>query len=162
MNSAMWTYFFLVVGIFGIVIINLFSDILLVNEQNYMLTKEITEAALLDSVDLTAYRVGLGYDNDSSIRCMSNKPGTVAILPDKFVENFIRRFVESATIARDYTIDFNYIQSCPPEVVVSIYAKEELPMLNFFKVDYQENNVELASRIAAILETQRQVTEEVS
>ena len=155
MNSAMWTYFFLIVGIFGIVIINLFSDMLLINEQNYMLTKEVTEAALLDSVDVTAFRVGVGYDNDYSSNCMANVPGTLAILPDKFVENFIRRFAESATIGRDYQIDFHLVQSCPPEVIVSVKAKEVLPLLNFFTVDYN-SGIEMNNRIAAILETKRE------
>jgi hypothetical protein len=155
MNSAMWTYFFLIVGIFGIVIINMFSDILLVNEQNYMLTKEITEAAMLDAFDNEAYRVGLGYDNNSTTNCLRYVPGTIAILPEKFVENFIRRFVETATISRDYRIDFHVVQDCPPEVVLSVYSKEEFPMLNFFKVDYEVSDFELAESIAAILETRR-------
>ena len=30
------------------------------NEQNYYLLKEITEAAMMDSVDLKAYRDGVG------------------------------------------------------------------------------------------------------
>ena len=155
MNSAMWTYFFLVVGVFGIVIINMFSDILLVNEQNYMLTKEITEAAMLDAFDSEAYRVGLGYDNNENTKCLRYVPGTVAILPEKFVENFIRRFVETATISRDYKIDFHLVQDCPPEVVLSVYSKEEFPMLNLFKVNYEDTGFELTESIAAILEKRR-------
>ena len=62
MNSTMWTYFFMVVGILGIVLMNLFSDLMIQNEQDSFLLKEITEAAMIDSFDRIGFRVGLGYD----------------------------------------------------------------------------------------------------
>ena len=42
MNSSMWMYFFMVMGILGIVLINIFGHVVISNEQNYYLLKEIS------------------------------------------------------------------------------------------------------------------------
>ena len=105
MNSTMWTYFFMVVGILGIVLINLFSDTLMSNEQNYMILKETTEAAMLDSIDWEGYTNGLWRDNitrytdPDSMHCGTEK-GQYRILKEKFVESFVRRFASQASLAR--------------------------------------------------------------
>ena len=39
MNSTMWTYFFMVIGILGIVVINLFTNTMITNEQDDFLLK---------------------------------------------------------------------------------------------------------------------------
>ena len=55
-----WTFasFFMVaLGLFGIAIIFLFQDITVSNEDDYYLLKEITEAAMIDSIDLAYYRL---------------------------------------------------------------------------------------------------------
>ena len=62
MKESLWMYFFAVLGMTGIVLINMFGQVVVSNEQNYYLLKEITEAAMYDAVDLTAYRQGVGYD----------------------------------------------------------------------------------------------------
>ena len=43
-------------GLCGIVIIILFQRITTNNEQDYYLLREVTEAAMLDSIDLAYYR----------------------------------------------------------------------------------------------------------
>ena len=55
MNSSVWGYFFLVLGLVGIVLINVFGDITIGNEQNYYSLKEVTKAAMIDAVDEVAY-----------------------------------------------------------------------------------------------------------
>ena len=54
MNSTMWTYFFMVIGILGIVVINLFTNTMITNEQDDFLLKEVTEAAMIDAFDYEA------------------------------------------------------------------------------------------------------------
>ena len=59
MTESLWMYFFMVLGIFGIVLINLFGNIIVSNEQNYYLLKEVTEAAMYDAIDMNVYKNGL-------------------------------------------------------------------------------------------------------
>ena len=162
MNSAMWTYFFMVIGVFGIVIINLFSHILLSNEQNYMLTKEITEAAMVDAIDWKGYSQGLGWDkvtSDSwsdpdSMHC-GQEPGQYRILKEKFVESFIRRFAEAAGVTKEYTITFHDIDECPPKVSLTISSRENFSFFRIFNVDYQgnANGEDVKNSISGILES---------
>ena len=128
MNSSMWMYFFMVMGILGIVLINIFGNVIMSNEQNYYLLKEVTEAAMMDAVDLKAYRDGVGWDgvteetDPESMHCMEGIPGTVRIIEEKFVESFIRRFASSAQLNRNYKIIINDIDECPPKVTVTLVA----------------------------------------
>ncbi len=160
MNESLWMYFFSVMGILGIVLINIFSNVLINNEQNYYLLKEITEAAMYDSVDLTAYRIGVGKDNDgvtrdndpTSMHCMEGIPGTVRIIREKFVESFTRRFAESANLNRHYRIIIHDIDECPPKVSISIIATERFSFVQFFNVQY-DSGPSIVNNITGILET---------
>ena len=62
MKESLWMYFFAVLGMTGIVLINMFGQVVVSNEQNYYLLKEVTEASMYDAIDLTALRIGVGYD----------------------------------------------------------------------------------------------------
>ena len=142
MNSSMWMYFFMVMGILGIVLINIFGNVIMSNEQNYYLLKEITEAAMIDAVDLKAYRDGIGWDgvtedtDPESMHCMEGIPGTIRIIEEKFVESFVRRFASSAQLNRKYKIIINDIDECPPKVTVTLVATEEFSFLSMFNVEY--------------------------
>ena len=57
MNSSAWAYFFIVMGILGLVIINTSSNLLMTNEQDYYILKEVTEAAMIDAIDYRAFRL---------------------------------------------------------------------------------------------------------
>ena len=59
-------------GVVSIAFIYFFQTYTNTDEQNYILLKEITEAAMYDAVDLASYR----------------STGTVRIDREKFVENF--------------------------------------------------------------------------
>ena len=165
MNSTMWTYFFMVIGILGIVVINMFSDMLMTNEQNYMLLKETTEASMLDAIDWKGYSEGLGWDNvtrytdPNSMHC-GTKPGQYRILKEKFVESFVRRFAQTASLTRNYRIIFNDIDECPPKVSITITSKEEFPFLEFFRIKYETNGDDVVNSMSAILESKRGLTEE--
>ena len=76
----------IVLGIFGLFIILLFSEITVSNEQDYYSLKEATEAAMIESVDIAYYRL----------------TGDVKIVKEKFVENFTRRFTETSTFSLSF------------------------------------------------------------
>ena len=158
MNSTMWTYFFMVVGILGIVLINIFSDILIANEQDYFILKEATEAAMIDSVDLGAISTGVGYDGVTNkseysniMHCNSNEPGTIRIKQEKFMESFLLRFAKAAGMKKTYTVVVHEIDECPPKVSITITAKDKYSFLRFFKIDYNSDEV-IVNRITGILE----------
>ena len=158
MNSAMWTYFFMVVGVFGIVIISLFSHILLSNEQNYFIIKEVTESAMRDAIDLKGYSEGLGWDgvtsdtDPDSMHC-GQAAGQYRILKDKFVESFVRRFSESVGLTKDYTITFHDIDECPPKVSLTVASREHFSFFRIFRVDYEGHGEDVKNSISGILET---------
>ena len=95
----------IIFGLVGISIIMLFQQITTTNENDYYLLKEITEAAMIDSIDISYYR----------------ETGNLKIVKEKFVENFTRRFAESTLIiGTKYTIKFFDIMEEPPKVSVRI------------------------------------------
>lgn len=157
MNSSMWMYFFMVMGILGIVLINIFGNVIMSNEQNYYLLKEITEAAMIDAVDLKAYRDGIGWDgvtentDPESMHCMEGIPGTIRIIEEKFVESFVRRFASSAQLNRKYKIIINDIDECPPKVTVTLVATEEFSFLSMFNVEYNSGE-DIVNVLTGILE----------
>ncbi len=158
MKESIWTYFFMIIGILGIVLINIFGNILISNEQNYYLLKEVTEAAMYDARDWKAYRQGVGWDgvtsdtDPESMHCEAGIPGTVRIIKEKFVESFVRRFAESAKLNRKYRIVIHDIDECPPKVSVSLIATERFSFLRFFDVNY-ESGEDITNSLTGILET---------
>lgn len=129
-----WTFasfFMVMLGLTGIFIIFLFQDITVSNEDDYFLLKEITEASMMDSIDLAYYRVS----------------GKVKINQEKFVEVFTRRFAESSTLsAKGYTLEFKDIMEEPPKVTVRITNQT-----NSYDVSTEDFNI--INDISAILET---------
>lgn len=95
----------MILGIIGVSIILLFQQLTTTNENDYYLLKEITEAAMVDSIDISYYR----------------ETGNLKIVREKFVENFTRRFAESTLIiGTKYTIKFFDVIEEPPKVSVRI------------------------------------------
>lgn len=163
MNSSVWGFLFLVLGILGIVMINFFGNVSVSDEQNYYLLKETTEAAMIDALDYQAYRVGVGYDgvipatDQDSMYCIPGKQGAIRIIKEKFVESFTRRFAASAERNKNYKISFDEIDECPPKVIVTVTSTESQ---SFFKrilqkdkpTDY-ESDTNIVNRLSAILES---------
>lgn len=163
MQSSVWGYLFLVLGLIGIVLINLFGNITVSNEDMYYILKEVTEASMIDAIDYQAYRVGVGYDDvteesdPDSMHCIAGIPGTVRIVKEKFVESFVRRFSKTATNNREYEIRFEDIDECPPKVSITITAKEPYRVLgNVFgkndEVNYETDSAEIVNTLSAVLE----------
>ena len=74
------------IGICGIFVLMMFEDITVNNEAEYYVLKEDMDASMLEAIDITCFR------SDEQEGC----GGVVKISEQKFVENFIRRFAESA------------------------------------------------------------------
>lgn len=150
MKESMWMYFFASIGMIGIVLINIFGQIVVSNEQNYYILKEVTEAAMYDAIDLYALRNGVGYDgvdDTESMHCIAYKPGTVRIFKEKFVESFIRRFSENAELNRNYRIIIHDIDECPPKVSLSLIASNSFDFVTFLRLDFSNGNTAGAADI---------------
>lgn len=118
-------------GVISVSFIFFFQNTTNTDEQNYILLKEVTEAAMYDAIDLAAYR----------------KTGNVRIDREKFVENFIRRFAESVTIGNTYKVDIYDVNESPPKVSLKISTNVESNATGEI-IDF-----DLTNRLDAIMET---------
>lgn len=131
MKESFWGATIVGVGIFSIFFIYLFQSITNTDEHNYHLLKEATEAAMVDALDLAEYR----------------RSGTIKIDSEKFVENFLRRFAESATLSRTYKIEIYDVNETPPKVSLKVSSSESTTMTG------EIMNFDISNSIDAILET---------
>ncbi len=174
MKVSYWAYLLLFLGIFGIVLINLFGNLTTSNEQDYHLLKEITEAAMIDAVDLNAVREGIGYDGvtietaPEYMHCVEYSSSSPRIIREKFVESFVRRFAEVAKTNDNYKISFDDIDECPPKVSVTVTTQESLGFFQKMfgvkeqvsedgktKVNYETDTADVVNTLTAILETKK-------
>lgn len=122
----------MILGIIGVSIILLFQQLTTTNENDYYLLKEITEAAMVDSIDISYYR----------------ETGELKIVREKFIENFTRRFAESTLIiGTKYTIKFFDIMEEPPKVSVRIDTGIEN-----YKIYNASGNYEVLNQLTGIFE----------
>ncbi len=131
MKESFWGIFVVMLGVTSIAFIFFFQTATNTDEQNYILLKEVTEAAMYDAVDLASYR----------------KTGTVRIDREKFVENFIRRFAESVTLGNTYKVDIYDVHESPPKVSLLISSTVES------NVTDEIVEFDISNRLDAILET---------
>lgn len=131
MKESFWGVFIISMGLIGIAFVFLFQNITNTDEHNMQLLKETTEAAMYDAVDLGAYR----------------KDGTVKINREKFVENFVRRFAENASLARTYVIEIYDVNEMPPKVSLKVSSTEK------GNVTGEIVTFDIQNKIDAILET---------
>ena len=109
MKESVWGYAIIVLGILAVGIIWFFANNTRTDQHNYNLLKETTEAALIDSLDLAAYRLD----------------GTIRIEEEKFVENLIRRFAENADLSNTYVIEIFDVNEEPPKVSLRVSSKKD-------------------------------------
>lgn len=168
MNSSMWGVLFLALGLTGIVLINIFGEVTIQNEQDYYSLKEVTKAAMEDAVDEYALLYGIGYDgvteasDPESMHCDAGEAGTVRIIKERFVELFILKFAESVNIDNDYEIIFNDIDECPPKVTITVKATQSFSMIQRLMGFSEENAVEdadITNILHGILETEKTIEE---
>lgn len=86
---------------------------------------------MYDSIDLATYR----------------KDGIVKIEEEKFVENFIRRFAENASLSNNYLIEIYDINETPPKVSLKVSSS------NTTNATGEIMEFNLINRIDAIIET---------
>ncbi len=131
MKESFWSVLIISIGIIAILFVFLFQSITNTDEHNMVLLNETTEAAMYDAVDLAAYR----------------KDGVIRIDREKFVENFVRRFAENASLARTYVIEFYDINETPPKVSLKVSSAETGNVVG------EIMNFDIVNRLDSILET---------
>ena len=132
MKESFWGVFVVMLGVAGIIFIFLFQNLTNTDENNSQLLKEVTEAAMWDSFDYASYR----------------STGEIRINREKFVENFIRRYAESASMSREYNIKFYDINEKPPKVSIRVSSG----VIGSNGMSGETMNFDLSDRINAILE----------
>ena len=134
MRESFWGVMIVTLGLTSMFLVYFFQSITNTSEHNYELLKETTEAAMYDSLDLAAYR----YD------------GTVRIDRELFVESFLRRFAQTASLSHQYHVIVYDVNEEPPKVSIKIstMGSETSTTIGNESVTFQLNN-----KIDAILET---------
>ena len=132
MKESFLGVFVVMLGVAGIIFIFLFQNLTNTDEHNSQLLKEVTEAAMWDSFDYASYR----------------STGEIRINREKFVENFIRRYAESASMSREYNIKFYDINEKPPKVSIRVSSG----VIGSNGMSGETMNFDLSDRINAILE----------
>ena len=90
MNRSFWGIFVVFMGVLALTFIVLFQNITNTDQHNSHLLQEVAEAAMWDAFDYAEYRGN----------------GVAKINREKFVENFLRRYAQSASRSREYEITF--------------------------------------------------------
>lgn len=132
MKESVWGYAVIVLGILAVGVIWFFANTTRRDQHNYNLLKETTEAAMIDALDLAAYRLD----------------GTIRIEEEKFVENFIRRFAENADLTNEYLIEIYDINTEPPKVSLKVSSRSPEQ-----RVGEEVFEFDIVNNIDAILET---------
>lgn len=132
MSESFWGTFIIGAGVLIIGLIFFMQQVTNTTEQNYTLIKETTQAAMQDAFDYASYMV----DGE-----------TIRINREVFVESFIRRFSQNASLSNTYVIEFYDINEYPPKVSLKVKTKEGKVVAN------QEVQFDITNQIDAILET---------
>jgi len=130
----MWGYMVITLGVLAIAVIFFFQNVTNTDEHNYTLLKETTEAAMYDAVDLYYYYT----------------TGVIKIKQEKFVENFLRRFAENASLAHTYQIDIYDINELPPKVSIKLSTADNTTSTN---ITGEAIQFSIVNKIDAIIET---------
>lgn len=131
MKESFWGAAVVGIGVIAIFFILFFQSMTNTDEHNYHLLKETTEAAMYDALDLATYR----------------NEGIIRIDREKFAENFLRRFAESATLSKTYKIEIFDINELPPKVSLRVSSAESTNLTG------EVLEFEISNELDAILET---------
>ena len=131
MSQSMWGYWLIAMGIGVLTVMMLVQNYTTINQEDYYLLKEVTQAAMNDAIDYNHYR----------------QYGELKINREKFIENFERRFAESVKGNKNYQTDFYEIYETPPKVSVKVSTKT-----SSFNVSGDTMDLDVTNSIDAILE----------
>ena len=137
MKEVYWGYWLILLGVFITIVMMMISNVTTSNTQDYYLIKEVTEASMMDAVDLATYR----------------EEGTLKINQEKFVESFLRRFSENVSISKTYKIDFYDLMEQPPKVSVKVSSSSST-----FTINGDSESFDIVNKVDAILELPREKT----
>ena len=132
MHESFWGTFIIGAGVLIIGLIFFMQRLTNTSEQNYVLIKETTQAAMEDAFDYASYMA------DGK---------TIRINREAFVESFVRRFSQNASLSNTYVIEIYDVNECPPKVSLVVKTKEGAVVAN------QEIEFDITNQIDAILET---------
>ncbi|MDD3340658.1 MAG: DUF5411 family protein [Bacilli bacterium] len=135
MKDSFWGMTIITLGLIAIAAIFFFQDVTNTSEQNYTVLREVTEAAMYDAVDVTAYKT----------------TGVIRINREKFVENFVRRFSESVSLNNTYKIEIYDISETPPKVSLKVSTKLSTQSLKDLG-NSETITFDISNRLDAILE----------
>lgn len=131
MKESVWGSTIITIGVVALAFIFFFQKVTNITEENYNLLREVTESAMYDAIDVDYYKM----------------EGTVKINAEKFIENFLRRFAESASLANSYNIKIYDINETPPKVTLSVKSSASTTATG------EKVTFDLNERLSAILET---------
>ena len=123
----------IMLGLFGFLIIIMFNEITVSNEQDYYTLKDAVEASMIEAIDIAYYRL----------------TGDIKMSQEKFVENFTRRFTQTSTFGQgNYSIIYNQISETPPKVSITIV--DSTNKYNAYNVETAE--FDIVNQLSAILD----------
>ena len=129
MSKGMALVGIIIIGVLTLFVVNIVQNYQTGNELDYYLLEETTEAAMIDAVDTSYYRLN----------------GVLRMDREKFVESFVRRFAENVNRDRNYKIRILDLNETPPKVSVQIGSNT---------VDtFAGEDFDIVNKIDAILET---------
>lgn len=132
MHESFWGTFIISIGVIIIALIFFMQKVTNTSEQNYTLIKETTEAAMWDAFDFASYQTTNGQ--------------TIRINREAFVEAFVRRFAQNASLTNTYVVEIYDVNEYPPKVSLQVKTKEGGVVAN------QEIEFDITNRLDAILE----------
>ena len=135
MKESFWAAYVIVFGVIVITFMFAIQSITNTDEHNMAVLKETTEAAMYDAFDYYTYR----------------NTGEIKINREKFVENFLRRFSESASLSRTYRIQIYDVNEYPPKVSIKVSTNQSVSL--FTNKNTERVNFTISNRLDAILET---------
>ena len=136
MKESFWAAYIISFGIVAIIFIFLFQSLTNNDEHNMAILKETTEAAMYDAFDYASYR----------------RTGEVRIDREKFVEVFLRRFSENASLSRTYKVEFYDVNELPPKVSIRVVSNQVGQLFSGGGEGGGAINFAVGNRIDAILE----------
>ena len=110
MNKGMLTIGIILLSLIALLLINVLTNFSTGSELDYYLVRETADAAISDSIDKS-------YQRDCGVARLDR---------EKFVENFLYRFIGSIDTAREYDLYFYDINEVPPKVSVKVDSKTVL------------------------------------
>ena len=130
MNKGVFAAGILMIAVMALAVINIINNYSASNEMTESLLKDTVEAAMLDAVDLSYYRVS---------------GGVIRMDKEKFVENFTRRFAESVSDDKDYQVKVYDIYEIPPKVTIQVGSSTT--------ATFDGEGLDIVNRISGILES---------